>query len=349
MIDTALAYLYKPLAPITKRIRIERKKDRSYDPSHVLVPEGFSVEVVATGLNAPVHCSFDDEGYVYVTESGHKIESKPRVLKVDPRTGEHEVFFDLPEDRWDIYGALTGTLWHDPYLYFSNTDTVSRLRPDGTIEDLVTDLPGRGDHQTNYPVLGPDGKIYWGQGTGTNTAVVGADNFAYEWMKAYPDFHDRPGQDIVLAGHNYEFQNVLGNITETVRTGGYVPFGTETHPGQVIKGTVKASGSVLRCNPDGTAMGQGWNWSPGGCATPTASPFTPTVGCSPPSTASTSATPATSSATSRTSTRSWKGRGTAGRTSPRVSGWMIRTGARGAVGVNRCSPSTPTPTRPSRS
>jgi glucose/arabinose dehydrogenase len=254
MIDSVLAYLYKPLAPISKRITLGRSKDRNYDPGDVLVPEGFTVEVVATGLNAPVHCSFDDQGWVYVTECGHKIESNPRVLKIDPRTGEKEVFFDLPEDRWDKYGAFTGTMWHDGHLYFSNTDTVSRLRPDGTIEDLVTDLPGRGDHQTNYPVLGPDGKIYWGQGTASNTAVVGADNFAYEWMKAYPHFHDRPGQDVVLNGHNYEFQNVLGSITETVRIGGYVPFGTETHPGQVIKGTVKASGSVLRCNLDGTGL-----------------------------------------------------------------------------------------------
>jgi glucose/arabinose dehydrogenase len=219
------------------------------------VPEGFTVEVVATGFNAPVHCCFDDDGYVYVSECGHKIDSKPRVLKVDPRSGEKEVFFDLPEDRWNKYGAFTGTLWHDGHLYFSNTDTLSRLRPDGTIEDLVTDLPGRGDHQTNYPIMGPDGKLYWGQGTATNTAVVGADNYAYEWLKEYPDFHDRPGQNVVLNGHNYEFRNVVsGNLAETVRTGAYVPFGTETYPGQVIEGTVKCNGSILRCNPDGTDL-----------------------------------------------------------------------------------------------
>jgi ferritin-like metal-binding protein YciE len=47
---------------------------------------------------------------------------------------------------------------------------------------------------------------------------------------------------------------VFGHLTETVRTGAYVPFGTETTPGQVIKGSVKCTGAVLRCNPDGSEL-----------------------------------------------------------------------------------------------
>ena len=57
--------------------------------------------------------------------------------------------------------------------------------------------------------------------------------------------------DVVLAGRNYEDRNVLGDLKETVRTGAFVPFGTETEPGQVIPGSVKASGAILRCDPDG--------------------------------------------------------------------------------------------------
>jgi glucose/arabinose dehydrogenase len=63
-----------------------------------------------------------------------------------------------------------------------------------------------------------------------------------------------PGEDVVLVGRNYEFQNVLGNITETVHSGAYVPFGTETEPGQVIRGQTKCTGAVLRCNLDGSAV-----------------------------------------------------------------------------------------------
>ncbi len=215
---------------------------------------------MATGFNAPVHCSFDGEGYCYVSECGHKIDSKPRIVRVNVETGEQETYFELPEERWHKTGAFTGTCWHEGYLYFMNTGTdkdgfgaLSRIGPDVAIEDLVTGLRW-GDHHPNYPVAGPDGKLYWGNGTATNMGVVGADNFAYEWLQPFPDWHDVPGQDITLVGRNYEYRNVLGSVTETVRSGAYVPFGTETHPGQVIKGDVQCNGSVLRCNPDGSDL-----------------------------------------------------------------------------------------------
>jgi glucose/arabinose dehydrogenase len=245
-----LAYIYAPLLPYLKMIKIVRSGPRGHTPHDILVPEGFVAEVVATGFNAPVHCCFDDEGACYVSECGHKIDSKPRILKVDVTTGTKELFFALPEDRWVKTGAFTGACWLDGRLYFMNTDTLSRLTPDGSIEDVVTGLPSLGDHQSNYPVAGPDGKVYFGQGTATNMGVVGADNFGYEWLPKFPDFHDIPGQDITLVGRNYEFRNVLGSVMEKVRTGAYVPFGTETQPGQVIKGDVKCNGSVLRCDPE---------------------------------------------------------------------------------------------------
>jgi glucose/arabinose dehydrogenase len=254
MTDSMLGVMYAPLFPFVDKVHLNRHKRRTYDPGHVLVPDGFTVEVVASGLNEPVHCCFDDDGFAYVTECGHKIDSKPRVMKVDTTTGVTEVFFELPFERWRKTGAVTGACWHEGSLYLMNTDTLSRIGPDGRLEEIVTDLPGLGDHQSNYPVVGPDGKLYFGQGSATNTAVVGADNFAYEWLRYFPDFHDRPGADVVLTGQNHASPNVLGSITETVRTGAYVPFGTETRPGQVIKGDVKCNGAVLRCNPDGSDL-----------------------------------------------------------------------------------------------
>jgi glucose/arabinose dehydrogenase len=103
-------------------------------------------------------------------------------------------------------------------------------------------------------VLGPDGKLYFGVGTATNAGVVGSDIFAYEWLPKFPDFHDLPAQDIVLAGRNYEYKNVMGNVLATVHSGAYVPFGTETTPGQVVRGSVKCNGSILRCNLDGSGL-----------------------------------------------------------------------------------------------
>ncbi len=260
MLDSWLAYMYAPILPYLKKIKITREGPRGHNQQDILLPEGYVAEVVATGFNAPVHCCFDDHGFCYVSECGHKIDSKPRILKVDVQTGLYETFFDLPEARWNKPGAFTGACWHQGQLYFMNTGTdtdglgaLSRIGPDGAIQDLVTGLRW-GDHHPNYPVVGPDGKLYWGNGTATNMGVVGADNFAYEWLQPFPDFHDVPGQDIRLTGWNYAYRNVLDSVTETVRSGAYVPFGTETAPGQVIKGDVKCNGSVLRCNPDGSEL-----------------------------------------------------------------------------------------------
>ncbi|HVM00078.1 MAG TPA: PQQ-dependent sugar dehydrogenase [Egibacteraceae bacterium] len=253
MMDTALGYLYAPLYPLVQRMRLVRRSGRRHDPADILLPDGYVAEVVATGLNAPVHCCFDDEGFCYVSECGHKIESKPRILRVDVYSGDTEVFFDLPEDRWRIEGAFTGACWLGGRLYFANTDAISRLEPDGRIEDIVTGLPW-GDHMTNYPVAGPDGKLYWGQGSTTNSGVVGGDNYSYEWLREFPGLHDVPATDVALAGRNYEFADVLGGLGRTVRTGAYVPFGTETAPGQVVPGDTKCSGAILRCNPDGSDL-----------------------------------------------------------------------------------------------
>ena len=48
------------------------------------LPDGYVAEVVASGLTAPVHVCFDPDGVAYVTESGHKSDSAPRVSRSRP-------------------------------------------------------------------------------------------------------------------------------------------------------------------------------------------------------------------------------------------------------------------------
>src|SRR3954467_15336887 len=77
-----LAYLYAPIVPYLKKVRVMREGPRKHDPQDILLPEGYAAEVVAGGFNTPVHCCFDDQGYCYVVEGGHKVEAKPRILKL---------------------------------------------------------------------------------------------------------------------------------------------------------------------------------------------------------------------------------------------------------------------------
>jgi glucose/arabinose dehydrogenase len=46
------------------------------------------------------------------------------------------------------------------------------VKPDGSNQDVITELPSFGDHHNNRVIFGPDGKMYIGQGMVTNSGVV---------------------------------------------------------------------------------------------------------------------------------------------------------------------------------
>ena len=105
------------------------------------------------------------------------------------------------------------------------------------------DLPSGGDHHNNQIAFGPDGRFYFGQGTVTNSGVVGDDNYAYEWLKISPELHDVPGQNISLTGENFKSINPLTpqNLHDYALTGAFV-------------GDVKCSGCVISSNANGTDL-----------------------------------------------------------------------------------------------
>ena len=251
-----LAWLSKPLMPLIERygMKVPRRGERGYAAHDVLLPQGYVAEVVAHGLSAPVMTTFGPDGTAYVVECGHKVDDAPRIRKVDLNSGALTTVHEFSGPDWVQTGAVTGAVLVDGAFIVTNTDRILRIDADGTRTTIVDGLPGRGDHQTNHPVVGPDGKVYVGVGSVTNSGIVGSDNAAYGWLKDNPDVHDVPAHDVVLAGRNYDDRDVLGDLGRTVRTGAFVPFGTETTFGQVIPGNVKASGSVLRFNPDGTEL-----------------------------------------------------------------------------------------------
>jgi glucose/arabinose dehydrogenase len=254
-VPTALSMLYAPVQPLVRLLHFVRRGSRRFAPGDVLLPSGYRCEVVASGFTAPVHACFGPQGEMYVTESGHKSDAPPRIYRLDPATGARELVVEFSGEHAIPSGAATGAVWHDGALFVTNTDRVLRVElTTGAIQEVVTGLPGRGDHQTNHPVVGTDGRLYWGQGCVTNMGVVGADNFGYEWLAKFPDQHDVPGADIVLAGRNYDVPNVLGNPLASVQSGAFAPFGTPSEAGQRIAGSPKASGAILSCMTDGSDL-----------------------------------------------------------------------------------------------
>jgi glucose/arabinose dehydrogenase len=221
---------------------------RRLEPLDIALPEGYRIEVVATGLTFPTAVTFDEQGTPYVTESGYsygEVFTEPRLLRVES-DGR------LTEVARGGHPPWTGVTFHQGAFYVAEGGEkgggrISRVTPDGQVTPLVSELPSLGDHHTNGPAFGPDGALYYAVGTATNAGVVGPDNAKMGWLKRAERFHDIPCRDVVLSGVNFTSENPLTeDPTDKASTGAFVPFGTATTPGQVIRGALPCSGAIFR-------------------------------------------------------------------------------------------------------
>jgi glucose/arabinose dehydrogenase len=219
---------------------------RTVQPGDVAVPTGYRVDAVATGLTFPTGVTFDDAGQVYVVESGYsygEVFTTPRLLRIASGGAPTVVASGGRNGPW------TGVTFHAGNFYVAEGGELEggrilRITRDGQVTALVASLPSVGDHHTNGPVVGPDGLLYFGQGVATNAGVVGPDNATFGWLKRKPDFHDVPCRDITLAGRNFESSHYESG--KIVSTGAYMPYGTPSTAGQVVKGQVPCGGAVMR-------------------------------------------------------------------------------------------------------
>ncbi|MCK6548740.1 PQQ-dependent sugar dehydrogenase [Myxococcota bacterium] len=212
-----------------------------------MLPAGFEAVAIATGLTFPSGVTFDDQGRVHVVEAGYSYGERfeiPRLLRVDADGGVHEVARG-DDPPW------TGVTFHRGAFYVAEGGLkrggrILRITPDGASSALVEDLPSIGDHHVDGPVVGPDGYLYFGLGTATNSGIVGPDNHEFGWLRRAPRFHDVPCLDVTLTGEDFESPDVLGASDRRVSTGAYSPFGESTEPSQVVRGRVPCSGAILK-------------------------------------------------------------------------------------------------------
>jgi glucose/arabinose dehydrogenase len=245
------------------------------DASFAQVPAGYKVEVFMKDLIWPTSIDFDEAGNAYIAEAGY-VYGDPfapaDILKITP----NGVITRLADG---FNGPINDILWYKNQLYVSHRGKISVVDKNGKVTDLVTGLPSYGDHFNNQLAVGPDGKIYFGQGVATNSGVVGLDNaYPFVWLLLWPDVHDVPAKDIRLTHQSFltpQPNNVLSrqgkllsfwrdvtyavtsvfnrnkNKSMLVRTRAFQSFGEKS---RTIKGDVKASGTILRMNPDGSGL-----------------------------------------------------------------------------------------------
>jgi glucose/arabinose dehydrogenase len=240
------------------------------------VPPGYKVELVASELTYPTSIAFDDRGGLYVAEAGYAYGdpiAPAQIVRIG-RGGAKTVVAS------QLQGPITDILWHRGSLYISHRGKISSLERNGKIRDLVTGLPSHGDHHNNQMSVGPDGWIYFGQGTVTNSGIVGLDNaIPYLWLTMWPQLRDIPAKDVMLTRHTVLAPHVnnvaakqgqlvslgpiLGQFLASVvapehpgsllaRTGPFQPFGESG--ARVVPGQIKASGTILRMSPDGEQL-----------------------------------------------------------------------------------------------
>jgi glucose/arabinose dehydrogenase len=219
----------------------------------IRLPGGYEIRKVATGLTFPTSITWDDEGNTYVAEAGGTFldeeDAPARILRLGDGDATEVVDLD-----GEVYPSISGMTWHDGAFYVTHREmdlsgAVSRVTPDGEITQILGGIvDSKSDHQPNDVRVGRDGRMYVCVGVAGNSGFM--DENMIPFVQKEPDGHPTVAEDVVLRGVNIELPDFRDDSSGTVRTGAFVPFGTETEPGQVIEGRDKCGGSILAFDPE---------------------------------------------------------------------------------------------------
>jgi len=221
---------------------VHETEERYLNPNDIILPVGYRIEVYMSGLNEPSCMTFTQTGELYIAET-ELATGKNQVLRIRDQKAEFIAS--------GFISPITGLNSTDDEIYVSHKCHISVIKADRSVQELIGGLLGNGDYGSSNVAFGNDGKMYWGQGTVTNSGVVGTDN---QWLPNCANLCDEPGSYVILNGQNFTSPNILANPNEIVYTGAFSPFGVFNREYEMRKGFVKASGSILRSNLDGSEM-----------------------------------------------------------------------------------------------
>lgn len=228
---------------------------RDNDFPDIQVPEGFQIEKVVGGLQLPTSMTWDDQGNMFVMEAGGGLEidklAPLRIMQI--KDGKATQVVDLAGKG--INPTVVGIAWHNGAFYITHraddlTGAVSRVTKEGQVQTVFQGIiDSQDEHQINDIRMGPDGRMYVSVGLAGNAGVVGPS--IAPWVKRSPNLRPTPCQDIVLVGRNFKTPDFRTDTpNDTVLTGAYLPFGTPSTPGQVIKGVKLCGGAILSFDPE---------------------------------------------------------------------------------------------------
>lgn len=219
---------------------------------------GYRLELVADHLTYPTMVTFGDNGEIYVSEAGYSYGAAtaiPRILQVF-EDGSTKEIARLPD------GPVTSIHHHNGAVYAiggRDPAEVWRVNPQtGEVQTVLTGFPVWGHHFTSELIFGPDGKMYFGIGTPSNSGVLGLDDYhSFGYLSIFPETRDIPGVDLVLVGQNFITDNPFTpDPNDKALTGAFKRFGEPSRPGEVIKAGIppEVNGVVFRANSDGSQL-----------------------------------------------------------------------------------------------
>lgn len=223
-------------------------------PADVRVPSGYRVEALLVGLSFPCGFACAPDGSVYIGEGGSTWPTRPampaRILRYHPDTGQVEQF------TTEILPGARGLAVHDGGLYvsvkggyFTEIHRYDLQTKERTV--IVDTMPDGGWHEPGGPIFGPDGLMYFGQGSVSLQGVNLPAGYSEDVAK-HPLAHDVPGQDVTLTGNNVWSRDPRTPVPFLVATGPFKPFGVPARKGEVVKGQFWCNSAVWRARPDGS-------------------------------------------------------------------------------------------------
>lgn len=228
---------------------------RKVDASNIDVPKGYKVEPMMVGFSFPTDLCCADDGTIFISEGGSSWPTRPympaRVIVIKP-SGETEVI------NLTIQAGPRGLSWYEGNLYINvkggnHTRIYKYNLENAELKIVVDEIPNGGWHEPGGPVFGPDGLMYFAQGSVSQQGVSLPPGFTVDLAK-HPFAHDVPGEDITLTGNNIWSRDPRLPYPFLTETGAFKPFGVPAKKGEQVKGELKCSSGVWRSKPDGSEM-----------------------------------------------------------------------------------------------
>ncbi|MEA2710483.1 MAG: hypothetical protein QOF78_3084 [Phycisphaerales bacterium] len=197
---------------------IESAARKPIDRKLVDYPGRAVLEEVVRGLTGPIDCDIDENGILFVAESG-AADRDPRIIGYRPDGTTFNIYpvkrtivfpFDIIKVGFRLYGRIGGIAVANGKVYVSHRDeegmgVITAFDYQGNHSTVIANLPARGDNGMSDLALHPNGRLWFGVGSATNSGVVGLDN--WHWIKKYPNFSDRTFVDLKLNGYHFKSRN----------------------------------------------------------------------------------------------------------------------------------------------